>query len=80
MEKRAMIAWICAHPWLSIAAVVYLTVAVLGWLFMAGAAIASQETPPPMSAEDERAAHRAAVEAGYSDLAGYVAKYGRDGE
>jgi len=33
-----------------------------------------------MSAEDERAAHRAAVEAGYSDLAGYVAKYGRDGE
>ena len=68
------------HPYLCAAGAVYLTVAVLGWLFMAGAAIASQETPPPMSAEDERAAHRAAVEAGYSDLAGYVAKYGRDGE
>jgi hypothetical protein len=32
-----------------------------------------------MNAKDERAAHVLA-EAGYADLAGYVAKYGRDGE
>ena len=29
--------------------------------------------------DDARAAHRAAVEAGYADLAGYVETYGKDG-
>ena len=47
-----MIAWICAHPWLSIAAVVYLTVAGLGWMFIAGASIASGRCDPPPNAGD----------------------------
>ncbi len=31
------------HPWLTTIGAVYLTVAVLGWLFMVGAAIASED-------------------------------------
>ena len=79
-----MIQFAIAHPYLSIIAAVYLATAILGWMFIAGAAIASREDKSakfnsiPLSPEQERAAHRAAVEAGYADLAGYVAKYGRD--
>jgi hypothetical protein len=79
-----MIQFAIAHPYLSIIAAVYLATAILGWMFIAGAAIASREDKPakfdpiPLSPEQERAVHRAAVEAGYADLAGYVEKYGSD--
>ena len=76
-----MIEFAISHPWLALGAAAWLSVAIFGWMFIAGAAIASDETPQPprvLSPEDERAAHRAAVEAGYADLAGYVEKYGSD--
>jgi len=38
-----MIQFAIAHPYLSIIAAVYLATAILGWLFIAGAAIASRE-------------------------------------
>lgn len=40
-------------------------------------ALAKASGSPP---DDARAAHRAAVEAGYASLDGYVERYGRDGE
>ena len=50
--RRAMIAFIHAHPYLFITAVVYLTVAGLGWMFIAGASIASGRCDPPPNAGD----------------------------
>jgi len=80
--SRAM-TFILAHPYLCSAAAIWLPFVILGWLFIAGAAIASADNDkhkpaPPLSDEDARIAHRAAVEAGYADLAGYVEKYGID--
>jgi hypothetical protein len=72
--------FILAHPYLCSAAAIWLAFVILGWLFIAGAAIATDKCDPPASAEDERAAHRAAVDAGYASLPEYVEKYGRDGE
>ena len=37
-----MISFIIDHPYLSFAAVVWLIIVILGWLFIAGAAIASR--------------------------------------
>jgi hypothetical protein len=47
-------------------------------MFVYGAGKASEQCDPPLDPDEERAAHRAAVEAGYASLAGYVAKYGSD--
>jgi hypothetical protein len=57
---------------------------ILGWLFIAGAAIASADNDkhkpsPLLSDEDARVVHRSAVEAGYASLAGYVSRW-KDGE
>ena len=57
-----MIQFAIAHPYLSIIAAVYLATAILGWMFIAGAAIASREDKPakfdpiPLNPEQERAA------------------------
>ena len=76
-----MIEFVISHPWLALGAAAWLSVAIFGWMFIAGAAIASVETSHPprvISPEDERAAHRAAVDAGYASLAEYVEKYRSD--
>ena len=108
-----MMTFIIANPWLSAFAFFWLIIVIFGWLFVAGAAIATDrcdpsasppddpyllnkdarrsavearpvplaeyiERAPLLSAEDARVAHRAAVDAGYADLAGYVERYGRD--
>jgi hypothetical protein len=52
--------------------------AVIGWMFVYGAGKASEQCDPPLDPDEERAAHRAAVDAGYASLAGYVSKYGKD--
>ncbi len=60
--------------------IVWLFAAALSWAFIAGASIANgrrdEHVPEPLTPGEERAAHRAVVEAGYASLDGYVEKYG----
>ncbi len=64
------------HPFVCLTGAAYVFFVLHAWAFLAGAARLSEE-PRREAADDERAAHRAAVEAGYASLDGYVAKYGR---
>jgi len=76
-----MTAFAIAHPFICLTGVFYLIIVGVGWAFLAGAAKLNEEPPSDVGCSrdgDARAAHRAAVEAGYADLAGYVAKYGDD--
>ena len=65
-----------AHPFICLTGAAYVFLVLLVWAFLAGAAKVSED-PRREAADDERAAHRAAVEAGYASLEGYLAKYGR---
>ena len=53
-----MIEFAISHPRLALGAAAWLSVAIFGWMFIAGAAIASVETSHPpcvISPDDERA-------------------------
>ncbi len=72
-----LIEFAIAHPFICLTAVAYGFFVSHAWAFLAGAAKVSEEPRQETAVDDERAAHRAAVEAGYTSLEGYLAKYGR---